>query len=441
MTEDIATNKQFTIIDLGTEAIRVIIARLENDGNLKILGCSDTLSNRSGNSAQLAGNIRKGIVCNVQDVTKLLHQALGEAMLKAGTMTSGGNVYLGITAGVQSQNASMTLKTVHSKSLITQDDMTVLTRKVREHYDFLATSENRTLQTYTRFFQLDDKREVYDVVNMASHEITANVQGALCSCTMLATLEGMVKEVVGVTPITLYLPMAIGYALDLEEDLANGVLLIDIGAGVTSFVVSRGVCFVHAGHIPVGCNHIENDLMQAFDIEWNTARNIMRKMGSELNANIVNKNDGRKRKATVENRWSSDSRGMQRQRTVPVSSIERVAYLRVHEILSMVKEQLMKNDSWHHLGGGVILSGGGALIPGICETAEQIFGRKVRVAETPKCNDRKFIYNDARDIVPYGLLKMSVYDYQIREASANEENRKKTPRQFLADIMHALVNW
>ena len=441
MTEEIETNNQFTVIDLGTEAIRVMIARLENDGNLKILGCADTQSNRSLSSTQVAANIRKGVICNIHDVTRLLEMVLREAMLRSGVMTAGGNVYVGVTAGVQTRNASMSLKTKSSKGVVTMDDIEVLTRKIREHYDFLATSEFKTIQTYTRFYQQDDSREVYEVLNLGANKIVANVQGVLCPCTTMATMENMVKEVLGCRPIMLYLPMAIGYAMNLEDELANGVLLLDIGAGVTSFLVSRGGCFIHSGHLPLGCNHVENDLMQAFDIEWNTARNIVRKMNGELNANILNDNDGRKRKATVENRVSIDSHGVHRQRTVPVSSIERVAYLRLHEILMMVKEQLIKEESWHHIGGGVILSGGGALIPGVCELAMQIFGKSVRVAEPPKSDDSRFIYNDPRDIVPYGLLKMAVCDHQIREASKNEENRKLSPGQFLSNIMHALVNW
>lgn len=440
-TEEMDKVNQFLVIDLGTEAIRVMIARLENDGSLKILGCADTLSNSGSSSAQVAANIRKGIVCNIQEVTKLLQQAVNEAMLKAGLLSFDGVVYLGITSNVTLKDTDMKLKTGRAQQLVTADDIAALTRKTREHYDFLATSENKSLQTYTRFYQLDDKRVVYDVIKLASREITAYVQGVLCPNTTLATLEGMVKEVLGVPPITLYLPIAIGYGLNLEAELGNGVLLIDIGAGVTSFLVSRGGCFVHSGHLLVGCNHIENDLMQAFDIEWNTARNIMRKMGTELNANIMNKNDGRKRKATVENRLYKDSRGMQRQRTVPVSSIEQVVYLRVHEIFSMVKEQLMKSQAWPHIGGGVILSGGGALIPGVCESAEQVFGKTVRLAEVPKCNGKKFIYDDQRDIVPYGLLQMSVCDYQVKVASSSEENRKMMPKQVLSNIFHALINW
>lgn len=101
----------------------------------------------------------------------------------------------------------------------------------------------------------------------------------------------------------------------------------------------------------------------------------------------------------------------------------------------------MKDQAWPHIGGGVILSGGGALIPGICEAAEQVFGKTARLADVPKCNDKKFIYNDQRDIVPYGLLQMSVCDYQVKVASSSEENHKMMPKQVLSNIFHALINW
>ena len=148
MTEEMDKCNQFLVIDLGTEAIRVIIARLESDGSLKILGCSDTLSNRGSSSARVAANIRKGIVCNIQDVTRLLQQAINEAMLKAGILSFDGNVYLGITAGVTLESTFMSMKTGHSQQLVTQDDMAILTRKTREHFDYMSTTEKKSIQTY-----------------------------------------------------------------------------------------------------------------------------------------------------------------------------------------------------------------------------------------------------------------------------------------------------
>lgn len=435
MDENSITDNLFTIIDLGTESIRVIFARLDvEDGNIRILGYGDTRTNRRDGCEEQAVNIRKGKLRNAVDARRMLQRAFDEAIRKSGITVHGGNVYLGITENVVTEAVELEMRTGGANGLVTEDDMAEFTKRTREHYDCLETNTRKCLHTYTRYFLLDDKRVVYDAVNLASKRVSASVEGALCAQETLAAMTNLVKEVVGVQPIPLYIPLSIGYALDLGDELNSGVLLIDIGAGVTSFCISRCAGFVHAGHIPVGCNHIENDLMQAFGIEWGTARNIVRKM-RDMNADIMNKDDKRQRMVEVE-----QSHGINRKRNVPVSSIEKVTRLRMKEMFSIVREELVKNSAWQHFAGSVILSGGGALIPGATELAEQVFGKPVRVAEPIELAGGR-IYEDSRDVVPIGLLKMGVRDYKVRETLRDAGEEKLTAFQFIAKVRDALLNW
>ncbi len=438
--ENNATDNLLTVIDLGTESIRVMMARMEEDGSLKMLGCGDTRTNRRDGCEEQAVNIRKGKVRNPMEVQRMLKRALDEAVRNSGVTVIGGNVYIGLTDSVSISNVSMDMKSGHG-GVISEEEMTSFMRMVREHYDCMAMSEGKCLHTHTRFFKLDDGRELYDVTGIASKRITANLQGAICRNETVEMLGNLVKNVIGVEPFLLYIPIAMGYAVDLSDELNNGVLMIDIGAGVTSFCVMRGGCIVHLGHFPVGCNHIENDLMQAFGIGWGTARNIVRKLQSDIDANLLNEDDKRRRMVTVEARGAFDGRASSRQRRVPVSSIEKVIMLRVREIFSMVREELVKADGWWHVGGGVVLSGGGALIPGIDGVAANIFDKPVRIAKAANVSERGIIYGDARDIVPLGLLKLAMRDLKIMQnrREAGEENL--SPGKFLMKVLKAIVNW
>ena len=432
-----STDNLLTVIDLGTESIRVMMARLENDGNVRMLGCGDTRTNRRDGCEEQAVNIRKGKVRNPREVERMLKRALDEAVMNSGVTVVGGHVYIGITDSVSTVNVSMDMP-VRRGSAISEDKMAEFMRMVREHYDCMSMNEGKCLHTHTRFFKLDDGRDVYDVTGIVSKSITANLQGVTCRNETVEMITNLVKNVIGVEPVLLYIPLAMGYAVDLSDDLNNGVLMIDIGAGVVSFCVMRGGCIVHLGHIPVGCNHIENDLMQAFGIEWGTARKIVRKLQTDIGANLTNDDDKRHRMVTVESR---DGRTGQRQRRVPVSSIEKVIVLRLREIFSIVREELVKADAWWHIGGPVVLSGGGALIPGIESVAENSFDKPVRVATVMDLNDGKGIYDDARDIVPLGLMKLAMRDLHIIKAKQEISEESFSLMKFTKKVIGALGNW
>ena len=433
-----STDNLLTVIDLGTESIRVIMARMENDGNLKVLGCGDTRTNRRDGSEEQAVNIRKGKVRNPKEVERMLKRALDEAVMNSGVTVLGGNVYIGITDSVYTVNVSMEMPSGR-KGTVSEEKMAEFMHNVREHYDCMAMNDGKCLHTYSRFFKLDDGRDVYDVTGIVSKSITANLQGAICLNETVEMLSNLVKNVIGMEPILLHIPLAMGHAVDLSDVLNNGVLMIDIGAGVVSFCVMRGACIVHLGHIPVGCNHIENDLKQAFGIEWGTARKIVRQLEEDnIGANIMNDDDRRQRMVSVETRVG---RSGQRQRRVPVSSIEKVIKLRLREIFSIVREELIKADAWMHIGGPVVLSGGGALIPGVKGVAENSFDKTVKIAEAVDFSDGWGIYHDARDIVPIGLAKMAMRDMMIIESQQKAREESLGFMKFTKKLIGALGNW
>jgi len=336
----------YTIIDIGTEAIRVAIARTGDNGMPLILGTGDVHSNRADHGIPLSCNIRKGELRNAKLLSEQLMLAVNQAEQKAACRTSDGKVYLCVSGDIHTINTSFKRNIYNADGLVSENDIVEITRLARECSEFTANTEEACIQTYTRYYKLDDGSEVENAIGLSTKRLEVSVQGVMVPHTgKTNALKQLVVNQLHCQPILFYTPMTMGYALNLEqeknnEELKAGFLVIDIGAGVTSFCVCFGGCFVHMGHIPVGCNHLENDLMKAFDIEWQTARRIVRKMDKDMKASLSHEPDGRARMVAVENSGTHT-----RQRRVPVSSIERVAQLRMHEIFCMVKEELLNADA------------------------------------------------------------------------------------------------
>jgi cell division protein FtsA len=70
--------------------------------------------------------------------------------------------------------------------------------------------------------------------------------------------------------------------------------------------------------------------------------------------------------------------------SIPRKEMCRIIQPRVTEILSMVREQLEKKGLLRHLGGGVVLTGGGSLLPGVADLSQEIFGVPARIGYPKK---------------------------------------------------------
>lgn len=422
-----------TVIEIGTENIKVLIGGLDSSSVL-VLGHGEMQSNSCGGGSSRAGNVRKGEVLNVKAVQTLLDMAVREAESVSGASVSDGKVYIGVTGrGLQTYNAEATIEL--SRQYVTEGDMERVIRAARERC--YGRRDEICLQTYTRFFRMDDGSEYYESVGQAGKSLTACIQSVIYRNNRAATLPALVSSVVGVTPQMLYIPLSLGFASLEETNLGNGFLALDIGAGVTSYSVSSLECFVQTGHIPVGTNQIENDLMEALDIEWDVARRLLRRMDSEIHASLTNPDDGRNRMANEQKR-----RGVLRPRKLPVSSIERVVRLRLSEIYTLVKDELIERDAWRRFSGGIVLSGGAAMLPGARELAESIFGRETHIAKVSgiQAQDTQ-LFDDPRWTVPFGLLNMAVRDDEIRRNVETGRSGEQSLNRAWRRLFKMLVNW
>jgi len=82
----------------------------------------------------------------------------------------------------------------------------------------------------------------------------------------------------------------------------------------------------------------------------------------------------------------------------------------------------------------IVLTGGGALIPGVNDIATVVFQKHTSTATLPPLFNQGFLYNDARDIVPLGTLILAHADHEIKESS------EEPPKNKFAAFMTALKN-
>ena len=386
----------FTGVELGTESVKVLLGAREPEGTMRVLGQGMVQTNPMEEGRAPLSNIRKGNVCQAERVRTFLQRAVGDAEAEAARTTGAevrvadSRVYVGVSGEETVLREAVGETTVQGEhGLISEDDMVRALRNGLAELHAQEFGDLRPLQQFTRSFQVNGRREVFTVEGLGARTLKASVVCALCHVGNREMVTELVREAVGCDQVgVLYTPLVLSASTLTQEDLARGAINLDIGAGLTNYCANVGSCTLLAGHLPVGCNQLENDLAMAFDVDWWMARRLVRRLRMMEGSSLMHEDDGRSRMCSVRRDTG------RRERLVPVSSVEKVAVLRMRVILELVRGELQAGNAWNQVGGDIVLTGGGAMLPGIVELAEDVFERNVRIGRIVNVTDLKCLVDE-----------------------------------------------
>lgn len=166
--------------------------------------------------------------------------------------------------------------------------------------------------------------------------------------------------------------LASGSLLARDEEKRQGVMVVDIGKGTTDYVLYRNRRIVQTGVIPVGGEHITNDLSLGLRVKSKYAESLKRRCARAL----VHKNDRSEKVPLVGDMMIGD-------RLLPLISVNKIVHARLEELFIILKNRLGSALGRQHLPCGVILTGGVAKTPEIAELAEVTLDVPVSLAECP----------------------------------------------------------
>ena len=161
--------------------------------------------------------------------------------------------------------------------------------------------------------------------------------------------------------------IASGTVLLEESEKENGALVIDIGGGTTDYMLYRKGYIVKTGVVPVGGDHITNDLSIGLRISRKNAEGFKLKDGR-----AYYQSEDREEKVWLIGDFTIGDR------QYPLAAITKIIEARVFEIFDIIKEQLVDADLFEpsDISSGVILTGGTSRLTGIEEAAHRRFGLK-----------------------------------------------------------------
>ncbi|MDP0495150.1 MAG: cell division protein FtsA [Verrucomicrobiota bacterium JB024] len=157
------------------------------------------------------------------------------------------------------------------------------------------------------------------------------------------------------------------------EDKRRGALVLDMGGGTTDWAIYRDGVIQRTGVVPIGGDHLTNDLTLGLRVNRKYAEKLKKQFGKAF----VEKQD------KGENVWMVGDQ-MIGDRCLSRGSLVQIMQLRLEELFTILKKQLGEFCSEEALPCGVVLSGGASVLPGLPELAGKILGLPVRIGSNPE---------------------------------------------------------
>jgi cell division protein FtsA len=195
---------------------------------------------------------------------------------------------------------------------------------------------------------------------------------------------------------TVFEALAACYAVVLPEARREGIAVVDIGAQSSELVIYYGDAMHLASTIPVCGDHFTRDLAQALHLTYDEAELLKFEFGS-TSAIEVPEN------VQVELPTPEDRPRRDAQRRL----ISRILEARAVELFRYVRSEFARVGMDRALIGGVFLTGGGAKLPGLCDTAEIVLECQTRFGWTEGFQDWPEELNDPEWCTAAGLAMYS----------------------------------
>lgn len=339
-------------IDIGTTSVRCAIGLVKpEDQSLDLVGIGEAPNT----------GFRKGSVVNITETATALDQAIA---------------YAERMSGMQVGSATININGAHIKGVNSQGIIAVSGGEITED-DLLRVEDAATvlqlpqhseiLSVFPRSYNLDGQDNVKDPIGMSGTRLEVDAHVVTVSAPALKNLE-KVLETTG-THINRLSVGSLGaaHAVISREQRENGVAVLDIGAATSNLIVIEDGDVQQVSVIPIGGNSITNDLAIGLRTDLKVAEAVKK------NYKYLAQNSKTRPKhvKVVVNRG---------EHVFPTKDIELIISSRLAELFESVDKELARINRSKKIPGGVTLTGGGALLPGIDQVAKEELSLSARIA-------------------------------------------------------------
>ncbi len=400
-----------TGLDIGTTKICAIIADVEEGAMPTIIGVGTSPSD----------GLRRGVVVNLDKTIRSIQTAVEEAERMAGVEIH--NVYAGIAGDhIRSINGRGVVAVAGANNEITQADV----RRVIDAAKAVALPIDREiLHILPQEFIVDDQHGIKDPVGMSGVRLETEVHIVTGAITSAQNIYRSIDRA-GIQALDLVLePLASSYAVVNEDEKELGVIVMDLGGGTTDIAMFYEGCIRHTAVVGLGGKNVTNDMALGLRTPVDQAEQIKLAHGCTVHT------EGN-RDLTIE----VPGVGGRAPRKISKSYLVDIIQPRMEEILSLSYREIKKSNYANLMTAGVVLTGGGSMLRGTVELAEEIFDMPVKLGVPSN-------FNGLTDLVrsPIHATGIGLIHYGIHHKYDGEDFFDVNEHGLFNSIINRMRNW
>lgn len=353
-------------LDIGSSKIAALIGRVDEE-IINILGVSEVASR----------GVRKGQIVNIEEASEAINASLDSAERMAGHSID--KVFVSISGvNIESQNSKGVVAVSQPDGEISVYDVD----RVLEAAGAVSLPSTREIiHVIPKTFTVDGEGGIKDPVGMSGVRLEVDTHIITANTAAVKNIERILSSEAGVGVQSLVfagLASSLSVLSDTEKEL--GVVMADIGAGVTNIAIYADGALSYTSVIPIGARHITNDLAIGLRISLESAEKIKLYLSKHYTKKIRMPEEGNKRVREEDDLDLNELHLPEDIKKVSQKTlVEGIIRPRLNELFTMIALEIKKSGFATQTPAGLVITGGGARTVGAEESAKRMLSMPVRV--------------------------------------------------------------
>ena len=392
-------------LDIGTTKISLMVGKMNEYKKLEIVA--------QGKSESYG--VSRGIVANIDRTVESIKEAINQASHHYNI----NEVYVGI--------AGQHIKSLQHRGEIVRDDVENEInisdmKKLKENmFKLITIPGEEVIHVIPQEYTVDGEDGIQDPRGMAGIKLSANFHVITAQVGAVRNIIRCVEKAGLRTKELILEPFASALATLDEDELREGVALVDIGGGTTDVAIFLDKVIRHTAVIPFGGNVITKDIKTGLSILEKQAELLKVKFGSAVHSddhdNVMVSIPGLRGREPKE---------------ISVKNLTEIISARMKEIIDLVYHQIKVSGYEDKLMTGIVLTGGGAQLRNLNQLVSFITGMEARVGypnehlgKESKDNVTSPMYSTGTGLVMKGFQGMPSDENSMKNNNKSETSLLK----------------
>ena len=367
-------------LDVGTHKICTVVGEVRPE-DVYVVGLG----------IEPSDGMKKGVVNDVGALSSAIAKSIRKAEKSSGYDIN--RAFVSVAGSHISSLTSRGLATIVGSRSVQSEDLEKAMSVARN----IAIPHNREiLHVVPRSYTLDSQDGIRSPIGMHCFRLEVDAHIITASTTSLANLEDAVESAGVLVDRFILNPLAAGDAVLTDHEREMGAVVIDIGGGTTDLAIFIDGTVWHTAIIPVGGNHVTQDITYWMRVPFGLAEQVKIQRG-HADMNAVNDSEV----------FPVEPFGGE---ILPVSrrDLAMVIEARFEEIFELVEKEIKRSGYAGLLRAGAVITGGSSQLPGYRDLASRIVNLPVRLAHPERVTGIADTLKNPAYSTSVGLLRLGL---------------------------------